>query len=394
MEHFSPVEYVKIAVANAFGQDKLTWQSRLAWFDAMNTTGRLDPAEAESPAQAYAALMAYKHHVTETPSGFLMSLDATASGLQILSCLTRDTIAAGLCNVVDAGMRMNAYEAIYNQFCQAGPQGLSNPAAVKQAVMTSLYGSIATPKRLFGEVGYAAFVETMKTKAPLVWELNEALLSLWDPTAIKHSWTLPDGFNVDIDVLITQYERVKFLGVEQLVPTEVIGPKKRGRSLCANMVHSIDGMIIREITQRANMPQAKFVKLLEVLSDPDKHAQAQEARPAVSRLWALYKSSGYLSSTILAHLTPENCGLVGAEEIIRLIQSLPTPYSVLSVHDCFRVSPYHAGRVRQEYNYQLRAIARSNLLEHILEGMLGTRYTLTKGTLNPEEILSTNYALS
>ena len=113
MQLFSGKEYLKIDIANNFGLDKEDWDVRLAWFD--ENEARLDTLvkQAEEPALFFAGITAWKKVCKGEPTGYPISLDSTASGLQLLAVLTGDRKAAALCNVVDAGRRMDAYTALY-----------------------------------------------------------------------------------------------------------------------------------------------------------------------------------------------------------------------------------------------------------------------------------------
>ena len=110
---FTGQEYVKIDIANNYGLDKLTWHERIRWFDQHEQ--QLDEllASAKEPALFYAGVKAYRDVLAGKPIGYMISLDATSSGLQLLAALTGDRSAAQLCNVVDTGTRQDAYDAIY-----------------------------------------------------------------------------------------------------------------------------------------------------------------------------------------------------------------------------------------------------------------------------------------
>ena len=73
MNVYTANQWLQIAAANAFGQDKLSFTDRLAWFQANDR--KLDPAEAEEPAYAYAIKTGL-----EGNDRVRIHLDATASG--------------------------------------------------------------------------------------------------------------------------------------------------------------------------------------------------------------------------------------------------------------------------------------------------------------------------
>lgn len=137
METFTGLEYLKIDIASNFGLDKKTWQERISWFTA--NEHQLDDlvTHAEEPALFYAGLKAYREASQGIPTGYLMSLDATSSGLQILACLVGDDLAGSLCNVIHAGGRADAYTIIYEDMLQqVGETAKISREDTKQAIMT------------------------------------------------------------------------------------------------------------------------------------------------------------------------------------------------------------------------------------------------------------------
>ena len=100
MQTFTAPEYLKIDIANNFGLDKDTWDQRIEWFNKNEHRLHEIIPQAAVPALFFAGVQAWNKHVIGAPSGYPISLDATASGMQILACLTGDRKAAEPCNVV------------------------------------------------------------------------------------------------------------------------------------------------------------------------------------------------------------------------------------------------------------------------------------------------------
>lgn len=113
MQHFTPKQYLKIDIANSFGLDKLDWDKRLEWFEANESSLLSKLREAENPAMFYAGVKAWEEVKAGRTTGYPISLDATSSGIQILSILTGDRKAAEISNVLDSGHRSDAYQALY-----------------------------------------------------------------------------------------------------------------------------------------------------------------------------------------------------------------------------------------------------------------------------------------
>lgn len=400
MQAFTGVEYLKIDIANNFGLDKLDWDDRLTWFDQQknNLPGMLN--QAKEPALFYAGLKAYRNVEAGLPIGYMVSLDATASGLQILACLTGDAKAAELCNVVDTGTREDAYVKVYQHMLnQVADKTSIDRDDTKYAIMTSLYQSKAVPKQVFGEgERLELFFRTMETLAPGAWELNEAMPMFWDPTALEHSWILPDNFHVRVKVMDQVKERVRFFDSPFDVFYHVNQPMEEGRSLGANATHSVDGMIVRELGRRCMYDPIQVSMIRCLISEGNfgdpKNSPAEAEM--VQTLWDNFLRSGYLSARILDYLDENTLSLVNTNDIVELLDTLPfKPFTVISVHDCFRCLPHYGNDLRRQYNLQLQLIAKSNLLQDIISQLAGKPVTLRK--LDPDlwkRIGHTNYALS
>ena len=352
----------------------------------------------------FAGVQAWERVKSGLPIGYPISLDATSSGLQILAALTSDRRAAQLCNVVDTGDREDAYTEIFeimvdrliNRLGEHGG-GISRDDC-KRAILTSLYGSIAVPREVFGEgIQLKIFYEVISEVAPAAWELNQAFLSMWNPEALSHDWILPDNFHVHIKVMAQVKETVQFMNEPYDTYYMVNQPTEEGRSLGANCIHSIDGMIVREITRRCSYDPDQILRVTEaLLSKKQGEGKNLHNDKMVAKLWNHYVECGYLSARILDYLDTSNIGLVDQKVIWELILSLPEkPFTIIAVHDCFRVLPNYGNDLRKQYNLQLMLIAKSNLLQYLLSQICGRQLNI--GKLDPnlwKDVMDTDYALS
>lgn len=395
---FTGKEYLKIDIANNYGLDKLSWDDRITWFDLHEQSLETLLNQAAEPALYYAGVKAWREVQQGLPIGYMISLDATSSGLQILAALTGDRSAAQLCNVVDTGQREDAYTAIYQAMVlQIQDTAKISRDDVKKAIMTSLYSSTAVPKRVFGEGALlSTFYDTMKFYAPAAWELNETMLALWNPDALAHSWVLPDNFHAYIKVMDTVVDIAHFDNKPYDITYKVNRPMPEGRSLGANMVHSIDGLMVREITRRCDYDQAKVDRIADAMEGYTGTWTSKPDDKMVQILWTHYLETGFLSARILDHLNEDNLGLADHAIIRQLLKSLPAkPFKVISVHDCFRCLPHYGNDLRRQYNLQLKMIAESDLLSSLISQIIGRQVTI--GKLDPtlyRDIMETNYALS
>lgn len=405
-QQFTGKQYLLMDIANHFGLDKEDWDVRLAWsYNHINSfEGMLE--QADSPAQYFAAVQAWRATERGEPTGYAIALDATASGMQILACLTGDRKAAELCNVVNVGKRMDAYTAVYHKMLvKVGQQGHVTRDMVKTAVMTALYNSEAEPKRVFGTgVLLNKFYETMEQECPAVWELNKYYKAIWDPERATYSWVLPDNFHVHVKVIDHVTEQVLFNGEHFDVVTKHHAPTAEGRSLSANTTHSIDGMIVREIGRRCNYNPNQIEKVALLIDNPDiwnnpEEHPSDEQTQLLETLLVRFDESSYLSARILDCIHYDNVHLLdfSARHFVReLIKSLPKkPFEVFSIHDCFRCPANYGNDLRQQYRLQLHLIAKSKMLQSILSQLLQRECPVEP--LDPtlaNDILLSEYALS
>lgn len=403
-QEFDGRSYLKIDIASNFGLDKISWDKRIAWFD--QNEKQLDDlvTQAKEPALFYAGVKAWKDVLAGKPIGYMISLDATSSGLQLLAALTGDRSAAELCNVVDTGQREDAYTNVFEEMAgRLEERTQIDRDKCKDAIMTALYGSKAVPKRVFGEGKLLTiFYETMVDMAPAAWELNEAFLSMWNPDALSHDWVLPDNFHVHVKVMDRVKDVVHFLNEPYDVFFNVNQPMENGRSLGANSIHSIDGMICRELSRRCNYDPNKVVAIWDMIDDVrrgivyNEGSQPEDDKMVVI-LWEHYKASGYLSARILNHLTPFNIKFLDdLTPLSEMLQSLPNrPFKVISIHDCFRCLPHYGNDIRRQYALQLHLIAKSELLSYLISQIIGRKAKIGKLDYSlSKDILETNYALS
>ena len=152
MQEFTPLEYIKIDIASNFGLDKETWDIRLEWFDEHKDKLEELVLEAEEPALFFAGIEAYRKAERGQSINYPISLDATASGAQILALLAGCERSALLSNVIDSGDRLDFYAEITKLINQYADQDVKiSRKDAKDAIMPSFYGSTKAPKDVFGE---------------------------------------------------------------------------------------------------------------------------------------------------------------------------------------------------------------------------------------------------
>jgi hypothetical protein len=89
MQLFTPFEYLLIDAANQMGKDKDLYENRIQW--AKDNLDNLENLvqDAKSPNMYWASVNAIRCTQAGVPVGYLVGFDSAASGIQLLSTLSR-----------------------------------------------------------------------------------------------------------------------------------------------------------------------------------------------------------------------------------------------------------------------------------------------------------------
>ncbi len=268
------MDYILIDISNQYGLDKENWEPRLAWAnDLVNLKADdIDRAifEADEPILMRKALRAYKSAMNRKTTGFMVGLDATASGLQILSALMGCHTTAREVNLINTGTREDCYTKV--AYIMNSKYGCNVTRIIcKKPVMTYMYGSEAQPKAVFGDgtPTYHAFISTLTDLFPGAIDARNIIQSCWNPKALFHQFTLPDGHVAKIKVIHAVEKKIEIAELGKATFThrsdinmssqEAKLMELRGKyvepnnalSLAANVTHSVDAYIVREMIRRS-----------------------------------------------------------------------------------------------------------------------------------------------
>ena len=254
MQYISPMEYTKIAVANAYGLDKLTWESRQAWVD-YNIDVLESVTDADKPLLYKKAVYALRDAQQKVPSGFAMELDASCSGVQLMSAMSGCEIGARNTNLIDTGKREDLYSKIAATMNKEPSINITR-AEIKDPVMTFFYNSTAQPKKTFGDgEELKLFYKSLQTEAPGAYEVMLDINKCTSGNVTKYVWELPDGHTSVYKVMVPMDKKIEIDEFDHATFTQrmlVNSPNPRDKSLPANVVHSVDGYVCREMIRRCN----------------------------------------------------------------------------------------------------------------------------------------------
>jgi hypothetical protein len=380
-----------IACKHDKAYEKLSWDQRIYHFSEIDLKDPKTFKEASNPVGLRAAYNAMEHTALGHPTGYMISLDAASSGLQLLSLLVSCPVSWKLC-----GGDENILDAYAEVFLHMNTGLKIDRKDVKQSIMTALYGSTATPKAVFGE-DVDVFYETMEKMAPGAWDLNLGIQELWDEVeGTTYDWTMPDNFYACIETHDKDVIKFKFLDEEFQVVQKVNERPRFHKGLGPNLIHSVDGMIVREMYRRCQYDLNTMQRVLGLIAKGVTGGTSGKSAAMVQTLWELYQESGFLSVRILDYLYEDTCGLVDMQIIQDLIVTMPdVPFQLVTVHDCFRCHPNYGNNLRRQYNTILADINDSNLLPFIASQVAKQPISARKvGKIPRAVILNGNYTLS
>ena len=235
-------KWIEVDIANQCGLDKYTFEERI------KRTG-----DVEKPwlhANAVRALEACDKGI---PTGFVMGLDACASGLQMLAVMSRCEVTAEHTNL--KGSQRNDVYGLHHKAMEkrVGHIGLDRKT-IKGATMTVFYGSQKTPRETFPDKPVLnAFYESLSEIAPLPTKLIKIIKQCWDNTALYHEWVLPDGHTAHVKVYVPYMKRFEVQELDGKKFTYAYKENEAsdyGVSILGNTVHSVDSYVCREMIRR------------------------------------------------------------------------------------------------------------------------------------------------
>lgn len=316
----TPIDWLRCDVARSYGLDKATWTERLLWSyqHPELMTGAKEPFLYKS------AWEALQKALRGEPIDHLISLDATASGIQCLSLMAQDADSARAVNLGTQEVR-NPYRSLKEHM------GNYDYERVKKALMTSFYESVATPMQLFGD-DYDKFVAAAQKMLPGPWAMKEAISSCM--TFQDHySWTLMDGYRVYMEVT-TPIECSMDVGAGHMVSwMEHRKAPVATKGLTANVTHSLDALVLREVLRRTNAPYAWYP---EHQLRPFEEFREQDILLAQSLL--RWQQTQFVTFEILEHVDAFNQHLVPDELKLAIDSRLScSELYIQPIHDCYRV---------------------------------------------------------
>jgi hypothetical protein len=403
MQKFSPIEYLKIDIGNHYGLDTELFETKIQWVDDNEKDLEELESQADDKHRYVAAVMAYREVQVGKPTGHLVGLDACARDTQIMSALMRCETGAR-----NTGLIGNERADIYTKTTDTMNNLLKTNTiyerkTIKEALIPHYSGSKKYPKLAFGEdtPELAAFYEANGMVAPGAAVLMPIMLNAWQPFALEYAWHVSDGFEVRVKVTKMDDTKIKVDELDHTIFTyrhEVNEGTEAGRSLPANVIQSIYGLVIREMNRRCNYDQTQLSRVQRLLKKrADQRMRNCVQLDSIQKIW---KMQNFVSLVDVEDLTWEEIKFFDfdyTDLLLALVsRNLSRPsFPIIMVHDEFQCHPNYMNWVRQTYIELMAEISDSTILEAILTEITGSSVQIQKlsGSIS-HLILQSNYALS
>ena len=416
-KQYTGIQYMAIDIANHFGDgngmlpislDKMEFEARIAWVKSNQDKLESLADKAEDKPLYVKSVNHFRKALKGLPTGHTVALDSCASGLQLMSVLTGCESGCYMTGLIDPNKRMDAYSLVTQQMNELLDQPTDLVVSrkdAKAATMTVLYGSTAKPIEVFGKgtPELKAFYHTLNHKCKGAMALLRILLNAWDSSKEYNHWVLPDGFNAYIPVMQSITDRVKIeeLNYTMSIQTWVNKPMDKGLSICANMVHSVDGYVLRTLVRRCNYNVKQVKKAIDLIEEALLHEYVMPEHYVEEAVMPvhLYIKTGLADIVCIQHIE-KIVHQLPHDMLRKLLHTLKTmlkhpPFEVITVHDSFACHANNCNTLRYWYKEILAEIAESTLLNHLLTQIYGEECTFKKINPNLASLIrNSNYGLS
>lgn len=364
-KEYSPMQYLAIDIANQYGNglDKETYETRIAWVKCNQDWLEDRQDKAEEPFLYKKAVNAFRQAQVGIPTGHVVGLDCASSGLQLMSAMMGCEKGMALTGLIHPNIRADSYTLI-TQAMNKKVEVQITRAQAKSAIMKGLYGSLAAPKEVFGDL-VDTFYETMHEQAPGAMQLLELLRQAWNPDVDRNTWSLPDGYLAMVPITETVDKKIHIaqLRYTPVVRIQVVAPKETGLSLIANITHSVDSLVLRTLVRRCNYSVRDVkegIKALTTLNHSHKESEYLD----------VWNRTGMVDMTMINGTTMEIAGypIEMRTKLLRMLNMCleHKPFEIITIHDDFKCSPVNANQMRRVYADIIGDLVDSTLIDDLL----------------------------
>lgn len=309
------------------------------------------------------------------PTGYLTKLDTKQSGLTLQSLITRDEVALNtLLSDTD----------IYSWFIEKLGIEVTRKQ-MKKLVIPRYYGSEKGIMRKFEALGYPfkaqEFFKLYAELLPKCDQLRAIMLDAWQWCKDSYHWLAPDMGSCnqaiqeaepnDWSKATTKFEwgnpAFGMCTAKVYVPKKGVRPfgDDGTRSLGANLIHSLDAYVLRELVRRCSQAD-RYTAMWFSLSEPDDKVAAKDAK--VQEFYDFWKRTGIPSLRVLEFVSE---GDVLPKEyydaLEKNVKRLPEQRFdiAFTVHDEFACHVNYTHLMQKQFNYILSDLYQGHYLDYV-----------------------------
>ena len=314
-------------------------------------------------------------------------LDTASSQSLITSVITRDTECLNRIFHLDSNMPSDIYTTIGEEIRKTFNLGDIPRKVIKKALMAWGYG---------GSAGLCSLTNTKPEQLAEVmrdiskelgfqgiYAMRQACLDAWDEDALEHSWELPDGYEIHQVITQDTFARDMLTG-QYVYPAKrveiTLNGKQRGidcrwskvgkrnkkesgtRSIGANLIHSLDAFLMREIVRRCKQD---FAIKPEEFKEVIKFGFSMSEDKALD-IYNMWRETNVVSLNILNHLhAGDKLPSDYYDAICKIIDTLPEEgFDIRPIHDEFACLPRYANAMRRQFNHLIAELYQGTILQY------------------------------
>ncbi len=265
--------WLKINMANTYGYEKYTFEEKINWFDDKSYEDFVTLIDtAENKHQYILVVEDYYNYLRDEAVQNIMYLDCSNQALQIYGLLTGDLETTRIACLGSGNVRNDAYNLLAIRLDELLKTLIFNRKNCKKSMMTTLYGKRKAYYKILEEMkiqesklielieGYElddlgnAFESAMNELVPAVMQTMALLQDLNNEDIDTYYWTMKDGFKVKYDVkqeIEIDYSKKSKGGtnINFSAKTEMYGGHQLNAGMAPNVIHSVDGYILRRLRE-------------------------------------------------------------------------------------------------------------------------------------------------
>lgn len=365
------------------GLDKEDFLSRAGKAKGMGITRLTSVAnnisDADDKAMAYQAITMLNDALTKGIVNQPIFLDWCSSGVSILSALTRDVKGMNSVGVFNPKPG-NFYQVVTNELNEALSLSLTK-AEVKSFTVPYYYGGDLNVREALGD-NVDTYAKVYTALVPGASAFRKESIDAWNETAISYDWECADGYQVSVPVLQDSKEcTVSFSGHSYKCHFKIQGTRatmcesskgfyrnNHTKGLGANLTHSQDALILREMVRMAHLTRQEALDILARATVETGDFITHEETGLLGRLLADWEDTNF-PSVRWFEVLKECLGLRLPEalkaQLVQLANRLSEQaFDIICIHDEFGCLPKFVNDMRRNANTIYANLYRSNIMSY------------------------------